>query len=179
MAAHALHRKRSGVILLDTIIKTAIDPALALLPPKMDTPEARVMLLAIGLQESRFMFRFQKIAGRPYEKGPARSFWQMERGGGVIGVMTHHATNEYAHMLCGTRGVPFDSVLVHDCIETDDLLAAAFARLLLWADYKPLPALDASHDEAWDCYTRNWRPGKPHRETWDEFHSQARGQVIA
>lgn len=167
------------MILLDTIIKTAIEPALALLPPKMDTPAARVMLLAIGLQESRFMFRFQKIAGQPYMKGPARGFWQMERGGGVHGVMSHAATQDMAERLCIERSIPFDSVLVHAALETDDVLAAAFARLLLWADYKPLPALDASHDEAWNCYTRNWRPGKPHRETWDEFHSQARGQVIA
>lgn len=54
------------------------------------------------------------------------------------------------------------------------MLAAAFARLLSRADRKPLPALDTSHDEAWDCHVRNWRPGKPHRETWDNFHAQAR-----
>jgi hypothetical protein len=167
------------VILLDTIIRSVLDPALALLPPAMDKPKARVMLLAIGLQESRFMYRAQKIAGQPYLKGPARGYWQMERGGGVIGVMTHPATNEYAHALCGTRGVPFDSVLVHARLEDDDILAAAFARLLLWADRQPLPALDASHDDAWSCYVRNWRPGKPRRESWDEFHAQARGQVVA
>lgn len=167
------------MILLDTINKTAIDPALALLPPKMDTPQARVMLLAIGLQESRFMFRFQKIAGKPYQKGPARGFWQFERGGGVHGVMSHAATQDMAERLCIERAVPFDSVLIHAALETDDILAAAFARLLLWADRKALPALDASHDEAWDCYIRNWRPGKPHRATWDQFHAQARGQVMA
>lgn len=167
------------MIVLQHIIRSAIEPALALLPPKMTSAEAVVMLLAIGLQESRFKYRYQIVHGNPYQKGPARSYWQMERGGGVVGVMTHHATNEYAHMLCGTCCVPFDSVLVHDRIETDDVLAAGFARLLLWADRRPLPALDASHEEAWDCYIRNWRPGKPHRGTWNEFHAQALGQVIA
>ena len=167
------------MILLDTITRKAIDPALALLPPKMDTPQARVMLLAIGLQESRFMFRYQKIAGKPYQKGPARGYWQFERGGGVHGVMSHAATQDMAERICIERAVPFDSVLIHATLETDDILAAAFARLLLWADYKALPALDASHDEAWDCYMRSWRPGKPHRATWDEFHAQARGQVMA
>lgn len=167
------------MILLDTITHEAINPALALLPPKMDTPEARVMLLAIGLQESRFMFRFQKLAGRPYLKGPARSFWQFERGGGVIGVMSHTATEDLAVMLCHERGVPYDSVLVHARLETDDVLAAGFARLLLWADRGKLPALDCSHEAAWECYLRNWRPGKPKRESWDEFHAQARGQVMA
>ncbi len=167
------------MILLDTIIHEAINPALALLPPNMDSPEARVMLLAIGLQESRFMYRAQKIAGRPYEKGPARGFWQEERGGGVHGVMEHWATKALAEMLCKERGVPFDSVLVHAALETDDVLAAGFARLLLWADPFKLPGLNSSHDAAWDCYMRNWRPGKPHRETWDEFHAQALGQVMA
>lgn len=32
----------------EALLRTAIDPALALLPPKMDTPEARAMLIAIG-----------------------------------------------------------------------------------------------------------------------------------
>ncbi|AVJ29145.1 hypothetical protein [Achromobacter spanius] len=36
---------------LAEIVASGINPALALLPPKMDTPEARIMLLAIGLQE--------------------------------------------------------------------------------------------------------------------------------
>jgi hypothetical protein len=165
------------VILLEAITREAIDPALALLPPKMDTPAARIMLLSIGQQESRFMYRYQKVAGQPYVKGPARGFWQMERGGGVVGVMTHTATNEFAHAICAIRNVPFDSVLVHAALETDDVLAAVFARLLLWADYKPLPGVGASHDEAWDCYVRNWRPGKPKRETWDEFHKAAVAQV--
>ena len=167
------------MIVLQHIIRSAIEPALALLPPKMTSPEAVAMLLAIGLQESRFQYRAQKIAGRPYEKGPARGFWQMERGGGVVGVMTHPASNEHAHYVCGVRGVPFDSVLVHARLEDDDVLAAAFARLLLWTDRKALPSLDASHDEAWDYYVSNWRPGKPRRESWDEFHAQALGQVVA
>lgn len=165
------------MILLDAITREAIEPALALLPPKMDTPAARVMLLAIGQQESRFMYRAQKIAGKPYEKGPARGFWQFERGGGVVGVMTHPATKDYAQAICAIRNVPFDSVLVHAALETDDTLAAVFARLLLWADRLPLPAVTASHEDAWSCYTRNWRPGKPHRDTWDDFHRAAVAQV--
>ncbi len=166
------------MILLDTIQHEAIGPALKLLPARMDSPEARVMLLAIGLQESRFMYRYQKLMGKPYQKGPARGFWQFERGGGVVGVMTHEATKAHAERICGLQKVPFDSVLVHARLETDDVLAAAFARLLLWADRKALPKLDASHDEAWDCYIRGWRPGKPHRSSWDAFHVQALSQVL-
>lgn len=167
------------MILLQTVMREAIDPALALLPPQMDTPAARVMLLSIGLQESRFLYRFQKVAGKPYEKGPARGFWQMERAGGVNGVMTHPATNEFAHAICGARGVPFDSVLVHARLEDDDVLAGVFARLLLWADRLPLPGAEADHETAWLCYVRNWRPGKPKRDTWDDFHAAAQGMVLA
>jgi hypothetical protein len=36
---------------LTTIVRQGIDVALAALPPGMDTPQARVMLLATGLQE--------------------------------------------------------------------------------------------------------------------------------
>lgn len=167
------------MILLDGILHSAINPALLRLPRAMDSDAARVMLLAIGLQESRFQYRFQKLAGRPYEKGPARGFWQFERGGGVRGVMNHAMTSSHAKLVCEARGIPFDDVLIHSRLETDDILAATFARLLLWADAKPLPKVDATDDESWDCYTRNWRPGKPHRETWDAFHKQARSQVMS
>jgi hypothetical protein len=167
------------VNLLDDILRTAINPALSLLPTKMDSDAARVQMLAIGLQESRLKFRYQKVTSDPYAKGPARGLWQFERGGGVIGVMTHRATKSLAEDICKVRGVLFDSSLIHARLEFDDILAAAFARLLLWADAKPLPGVDASHDEAWDCYVRSWRPGKPHRNTWDDFHELARSQVLS
>lgn len=165
------------MILLDAILHKAINPALGLLPVKMDSDAARVMLLAIGLQESRMEFRCQKTSD-PYVKGPARGFWQFERGGGVIGVLSHLATKELAAQVCKARGVPHDSSLVHARLEFDDVLAAAFARLLLWTDAKPLPAVDADHETAWRQYVRQWRPGRPHRETWDAFHTQARAQVM-
>lgn len=56
---------------LSEIIKTAINPALALLPATMDTPEARIMLLAIGLQESRFEHRRQLVGNPTRPAGPA------------------------------------------------------------------------------------------------------------
>ena len=166
------------MILLDSIIHTAIEPAFAILPAQMDSDRARVMLLAIGLQESRFKYRAQKT-NNPYVKGPARGFWQFERGGGVVGVMSHRQSKDLAQRVAELRNVPFDSILIHARLEFDDVLAAAFARLLLWTDRAPLPGLSASHDEAWNCYIRNWRPGKPHRDTWNDFHAQARAQVLS
>ena len=165
-------------MILDAILRTAINPALGLLPAHMDTDAARVMLLSAGLQESRLQFRAQKT-NDPYMKGPARGLWQFERAGGVAGVMSSIRTHSLALTLSQARGVPFDSSLIHARLEFDDVLAAGFARLLMFADAKPLPDVDANHQEAWDCYVRCWRPGKPRRETWDEFHAQARAQVLA
>jgi hypothetical protein len=161
---------------LEAVLHSAVNPALKLLPAKMDSDDSRVMILTAGLQESKFEWRYQRTKN-PYVKGPARGFWQNERGG-VFCVMTNRATRAHAEVVCKARGVPFDQVLIHERLEHDDVLAAAFARLLLWADPKPLPPVDADHETAWECYLRCWRPGKPHRETWDAYHAQARAQVL-
>lgn len=150
---------------LDEIVFKAILPAYALLPDQMDTVEATCMLLAIGLQESRFQHR-QQIGG------PARGFWQFERGGGVKGVIMHDTTREQAQAVCKARGVPATTDAIYAALDQDDVLAAAFARLLLWTDPKPLPALGET-DQAWDLYARTWRPGKPHRQTWNALYNRA------
>lgn len=139
--------------------------ALLLLPAKMTSPQAEVMLLAIGLQESRFEHRRQI-------GGPARGFWQFERGGGVRGVLRHRITAGIAAVICADRGVQPNDQAAWEAIERDDVLAAAFARLLLYTDPAPLPALGECA-KAWDYYLRTWRPGKPHRRTWDELYAQA------
>ena len=144
---------------LASITTSAIDPALDLLPARMDSPEARVMLLAIGLQESRFTHRRQV-------GGPARGFWQFEKGGGVRGVLRHPASAQHANMLCSVRGVTNTADRVYDALEHDDILAAGFARLLLWTDPQALPMRG---DDGWALYLRTWRPGKPHPHTWADF----------
>lgn len=151
---------------LADIIKNAINPALAILPMSMDSPKARVMLLATGLQESRFEYR------RQMGNGPARGFWQFERGGGVKGVFTHHTSTGHLHNLCKARGVPFDIPTIWAALETDDVLAAGVARLLYYTDPKPLPAVDDA-EGSWKLYMRTWRPGKPHPEKWPGYHQQA------
>lgn len=162
---------------LDEITKSAIDPALALLPKHIDTPQARVMLLAIGLQESRFGHRRQLVGIPPQPTGPAKGFWQFERGGGVKGCMTHPVSKDLLASLAKLRGVDFTAQAIWDAIETDDILAAGLARLLLWTDPHKLPAVN-DVDGAWDLYLRAWRPGKPHVRTWAGFHRQAREYVL-
>lgn len=164
---------------LQTIIETAIDPALALLPPTMDSKQARVLLLAIGLQESKFVDRWQVIdRKRPQVKGPARGFWQFELGsqasrGGVWGVFLHSASRFWLSKLCEARDVAFAPRAIWLAIEQDDVLAAGLARLLLFTDPKRLPAL-GEEKAAWNLYrVSTWRPGKPHVQTWPENYAQA------
>ncbi len=150
---------------LSEIRERAIAPALALLPAKMTSPQAELMLLAIGLQESRLTHRRQI-------GGPARGLWQFERGGGVAGVLRHAASREHALSVCDAIRVAPVPEQVYQRLEHDDVLAAAFARLLLYTDPARLPAL-GEVGASWDLYLRTWRPGKPHRHTWDALYAQA------
>lgn len=157
----------AGAAELGAIYDDAIRPALRLLPGPMTSREALVMMFAIGLQESRFQYR------RQINNWSETSFWRMEQGGGVKGVMTHPSSKSHAFTVLGALGhTDITHNAVWQSLETDDVLAAAFARLLLWTDSKPLPKTDDPWS-AWDCYLRVWRPGMPHRHTWLEFHAAA------
>lgn len=150
--------------------------AYALLPPRMNSREASVEVLAIGLQEGRLKHRRQlpRRPGGPW--GPANGLWQFERGGGVTGVLTHPATRIHALRLCAARKVTPTPHTVHLALITDDVLAAGFARLNLWWLPSALPAIgDAA--EGWRQYLEAWRPGSPHPDTWPEFYDEAVGAV--
>lgn len=150
---------------LEDVLNTAIQPALQALPASMNSPGALTMLMAIGLQESRFEHRRQI-------GGPARGFWQFECGGGVKGVMNHDMSRAHAIKLCELRGVKFEAQAIYNALEHDDVLAAGFARLLLWTDRQAMPKVGDA-EAAWALYYRTWRPGKPHRSTWDALYAQA------
>lgn len=155
---------------LSEIRERAIAPALAMLPARMNSPQAEIMLLAIGLQESGLIHRHQI-------GGPAHGLLQFERGGGVRGVMNHPSSKDHAARVCVERGVEPTVVAAFDAIEFDDVLAMAFGRLLLWTDPEPLPDVQDVQG-AWDLYLRVWRPGKPHRHTWDRLYAQAVREVV-
>lgn len=159
-------------IVLDALLRTAVNPALSLLPPKMDSDAARVQMLAITLQEADATHRVQ-LGG-----GPAMGLFMFEEGGGVKGVMQHPMSRDYARAVCASRRQPFLRRSIWEALRRDDILAAAFARLLLWTDFQPLPGVDAPAAEGWACYLRNWRPGKPRPEHWDANHAAARAQVL-
>ena len=159
------------ILRLTNIVETAVDLALALLPKAMNTPQARVLMLATGLQESRFEFR------RQLGNGPARSFWQFERGnsasrGGVWSVYLHPDSKDLLAKLCLDRDCAFDPLAIWERIENDDVLAAGLARLLLWTSVKTLPML-GEVNAAWLYYLDCWKPGKAKPDTWPALYAQA------
>lgn len=154
---------------LSNVSETILQPLFRLLPGYMDSDRARVMLLAIGLQESGFATR------RQYGNGPARGLWQFEQGG-VRGVWRHHTSAEPLRLLCRHRDCNFEPLAIWARLEDDDVLAAGVARLLLLTDPQALPHLDQPQD-AWAYYERNWRPGKPRPDDWPANHAQAVAEV--
>lgn len=143
------------------IARCIIPATVPLLPPVMDSPPAWAMVLAIGRQESdTYRARVQ------YRGGPAKGFWQFEMNGGVAGVLEHPSTRTTAATVLRTMGYADPSArTVHTALEHNDILACAFARLLLWTDPRALPAA-GNPTQGWLIYLATWRPGKPHVQTW-------------
>lgn len=157
---------------VDQLTKQGIDPALAMLPPGMDSKSARVMLLAIALQESELKYRQQLAGNPPKQIGPAKSFWQGEIGGGMVqGVRTHEATKAHAKKLYAARGVEPTNRAIWDAIKVDDILASGLARLLLWSDRFKLPT---DEEGGWNLYLRTWRPG-----AWERGDAAKRAELRA
>ncbi len=148
----------------------AVRVALALLPLPMTSDRALIALYAIGLQESRLIYRRQL-------GGPANGLWQFEKGGGVRGVFYHPASRFWLSKVCASRGVAFDIEAIYNALPNDDVLAAACARLLLFTDPKVLPAVGDVLG-AWELYARTWRPGKPHPDTWAPLYQRAVAGVM-
>lgn len=143
-----------------------LSPAMGLLPLKMESLRARALVMAIGFQESKFESRFQI-------GGPARGYWQFERQGGIHGVLVHPATGQFIRQVLGDLDFPpaADDVICHNFIAYNDVLAAAFARLLLWTSPKQLPSA-FQEQEAWMYYLDCWRPGKPRPLDWPASFKQ-------
>lgn len=159
----------------DDFVARILTPALQLLPAYMDSPEARVLVTAICIQESDLAHRWQVLNSG--NKGPARGLPQFEQGG-VRGVYRHRASSELLRQLCRDRDVSFDPRAIWAQLEHDDVLAVGLARLLVWTDPLPLPAVDDLAG-SWALYAdRLWRPGKPHPDKWPRSHRLAREAVL-
>lgn len=168
----------------ELVLINAIEPGLAMLPDRMSSAEARLIMLAISGQEADFHHRWQVFdLARPEAMGAARGLWQFERGGGVKGVLTHPRSRSHAAGVCSARGVDQTVPAVYGRLHADDVLAAAFARLLLWTNAAPLPAI-GDEEGAWKAYLQEWRPGAYTnggaaqrarlREKWRGYYAEAR-----
>lgn len=154
------------------ILVNAIDPALTLLERLCNikpTAAARVELMAIAGQESAWLHRLQI-------GGPARSFWQFEKGGGVAGVLSHPASKPKIMLVCNELAIKCDVATVYEAMAWNDVLAACMARLLLFTDPRALPEV-GKVEEGWQYYLRNWRPGAPHPDVWPTRYNIARTLV--
>lgn len=161
---------------MSAIVTAAIRTALTEhLPDRMDTVSARLIMLAIQKQEDPEERRYQlvkrteatapeNVVGPKTAKGPARSLWQFEQGGGVRGVLNHHAAREYIYEVCEHFAIPKTPAMCWQAMEDNDVLAACFARLLLWSDPHKIPAVSDA-EGAFDLYLRTWRPGAYTRGT--------------
>lgn len=133
------------------------------------TDSARVLVMTIAGQESAWRERRQI-------GGPARSYWQFEHGGGVAEVF--QKARRQLSVVCAAQDVTCDMPTVFEAMAWNDPLACAMCRLLLWPDPAPLPAV-GDREGAWQYYLRNWRPGAPHRETWDGCYDQSMAAMTA
>lgn len=127
------------------------------------TDEARVLTMTIAGQESGWQYR--KQVG-----GPAHSYWQFEKMGGVVEVL--QKCTKQINAVCKMWDIPANVTDVYEAMSWHDPLATAMARLLLWQDAAPLPAV-GDKKAAWDYYLRNWRPGMPHPEAWSGLYDRA------
>lgn len=149
----------------ETCVKEVIEPAFALLPARMDSLQARVLVLAIMVQESGLEVRLQK----PH--GPAHGLPQFEKGG-IGGVLRHPRSTTFVKGLCSKFGIPFTVEAIYAELLKNDIFSAALARLLVWTSYLPLPAFGDSKS-AFGYYYSLWKPGKPDDKRWITSYAAA------
>ena len=169
--------------MIDLLHRFIIPAAYSILPPVMASDRATAMLLAIALQESYL----EGVMHRKQIKGPARSFWMFERSGGIAGVLAHPSSREPISRALGALRYRPSGDECYTAIAHNDVLAACFARCLLWTLPGALTSpLDV--DGAWHQYVELWKPGaaKPGdrraadtRARWNPNYKQAWSLVAA
>jgi len=136
----------------------------------MDSPEAKAMMIAIAMQESRWDERRQI-------GGTAHGFFQFEKGtsqtrGGVTGVLMHKAAGPLIKSVLDRLDYDYAPETSYEAIVHNDVLAFTYARCLLWTIPQALPKRGQAH-EGWNQYIAAWRPGNPYVLTWEKFFNAA------
>ena len=157
-----------------TILVPALDWFRSLVVEVPVKRDSHVLLLAIAGQETNYRTRLQQ----PIDF--AHGWFQFELGGATKGVLSNSATSIIAKRLCANYNLVATPKAVWTTLgkPEGDNLAVGFARLLLWSDPKPLPAV-GDEDAAYATYIKNWGPGKPDRARWRMVYPQAMKVISA
>lgn len=166
--------------------KTIVEPTLQWMAgsPAINVPlsvSGRILVVAVAGQESRWKDRRQiGITSYYPQRVGARSYWQLEStwGGPVAINDVIVKTPRQLASVCGALDIPVDEMALYEACAWNDTLACAMARLNLWQDPAPLPAA-GDKEGAWQYYVRNWKPGVPHRSSWDAVYDQSVAAVSA
>jgi hypothetical protein len=160
------------------VARYVLPAAYSLLPTAMRSEAATAMLLSIGLQESGFRHRRQlpRAPGEP--PGPALGLWQFEPATIAL-VLRHTRVGSIANAALDRMAYTERPgiVTVESAIEHNDVLAAVFARLLLWTVPQPLPQL-AQVDLSWSQYLWAWKPGRPRHQTWPDYYAMGWDEAL-
>jgi hypothetical protein len=141
----------------------------SLLPPVMDSIEAKAMMFAIPMQESRWDERRQI-------RGPARGMAQFELPG-IRGVLNHKASKPLIRSVLDRLDYDYKPETSYIAIEHNDVLMLAYMRCLLWTVPQPLPER-GEVEIAWEQYLFAWNPGAPRHATWGGFYANAWDMVL-
>jgi hypothetical protein len=164
----------------ETFLTRIVEPTLAYMAasPTIAVPRSKnadVLLTTIAGQESHWEHRRQIGIGQYYpQKVGARGYWQFEStwAGPVALNDVMVSTKQQLETVCKLIDIPYDEYSLYEACAWNDTLACAMARLLLWIHPARLPAI-GDKEAAWQYYLRQWRPGTPHRQTWDGYYDQA------
>ncbi len=146
------------------------DAASQLWPAKMIQIESRALMLAVGLQTSRFEHRRQV-------QGAGRGFWGFDQSGAIHSVLQHPSTRGAIRYVLDKLRYDDSSWTSYVACESNDILAMSFARMLLWIVPGPLPVRGA-HQAAWIYYCNAFLPTAVNRETWNAFYDEAWSYVL-
>lgn len=149
------------------VLTLALDGAALLLPSLPFGADVRTLLMAIAGQEGAWAYRTQI-------NGPARSYWQIE----VEAIAQAFHAGELLQGAAQAIDIAPTVAGIYAALPFCDVLAACVARLILWPDPEPIPAVgDAAG--AWSYYLRCWRPGKPGPGRWQAVYAVAAKAVAA
>ena len=146
-----------------------VPAAYKLLPEKMESKAATCLMLATMLQESRGLYRKQI-------QGPAVSYFQFEKNGGILGVLEHPITRPIIQGVLRTLNYDFSPITSYEALVHNDILATCYARLFYWTNPAPLPSIDDVNGML-NYYIKTWRPGRPRVDTFPLLYSQAKEVV--